>query len=85
MAILGRINRAIQSNLNDLLDSMSDPGKEVDLLIYDMEQGLKEAKQEVIAATAEGQAGGKAGRGARTDRSAPGRPRRGAGRQGQRR
>lgn len=53
MGILGRINRVIQSNLNELLDSMADPGKEVDLLIFDMEQGLKEARQEVVAATAE--------------------------------
>lgn len=52
MGILGRINRVIKSNVNEVLDKMSDPAKEVDLLIIEMEGGLKEAKAEVISSTA---------------------------------
>lgn len=52
MGILGRINTVIKSNVNDLLDKMSDPAKEIDLLVIDMEKNLKQAKEEVITATA---------------------------------
>ena len=52
MGILSRINRVIKSNVNELVDKMSDPAKEIDLLIVDMEKGLKEAREEVISASA---------------------------------
>ncbi|MBW2733323.1 MAG: PspA/IM30 family protein [Deltaproteobacteria bacterium] len=52
MGILGRINRVIKGNINEVLDKMSDPAKEVDLLISEMADGLKQAKEEVIGATA---------------------------------
>jgi phage shock protein A len=52
MGILGRINTVIKSNLNDLLDKMTDPAKEIDLLVIDMEKNLKQAKEEVISCTA---------------------------------
>lgn len=52
MGILGRINTVIKSNVNDLLDKMSDPAKEIDLLVIEMEKNLKQAKEEVITVTA---------------------------------
>lgn len=52
MGILGRINTVIKSNVNDLMDKMTDPAKEIDLLVYDMEKNLKQAKEEVITTTA---------------------------------
>lgn len=52
MGILGRINRVIKSNVNDLMDRMTDPAKEVDLLIVEMEAGLKQAREEVVSTTA---------------------------------
>lgn len=48
MGILGRINNVIKSNVNDLLDKMTDPEKEVDLLIHDMEENVRKAKEEVL-------------------------------------
>lgn len=52
MGILGRINRVIRSNVNELVDRMSDPAKEIDLLIVEMEEGLKKAREEVVSTTA---------------------------------
>jgi phage shock protein A len=52
MGILGRINTVIKSNVNEVLDKMTNPAKEIDLLVYDMEKNLKQAKQEVITSTA---------------------------------
>jgi len=52
MGILGRINRVIKSNVNDLVDRMSDPAKEVELLIIDMEKGIKTAREEVVTTLA---------------------------------
>jgi phage shock protein A len=53
MGILNRINTVIKSNVNDLLDKMSDPAKEIDLLIIDMEKDVKKAKEEVISISAQ--------------------------------
>jgi phage shock protein A len=53
MGILGRINKVVKGNLNELIDKMSDPAKEVDLLIFEMREGLREAKAEVVTASAE--------------------------------
>jgi phage shock protein A len=52
MGILGRINTVIKSNVNQLLDRMTDPAKEIDLLIIDMEENLKKAREEVVSCTA---------------------------------
>jgi phage shock protein A len=52
MGILGRINRVIKSNMNELIDKMTDPAKEVEQLIIDMEASVKKAKEEVIAGAA---------------------------------
>ncbi|MCK5799518.1 MAG: PspA/IM30 family protein [Deltaproteobacteria bacterium] len=53
MGILGRINRVIKSNVNELVDKMTDPAREIDLLIVEMEQGFRQAKEEVVTATAD--------------------------------
>jgi phage shock protein A len=52
MGILDRMSTLVKSNLNDLIGRMQDPGKEVDLLVTDMEQQLREARQEVVSASA---------------------------------
>jgi phage shock protein A len=49
MGILGRINSVIKSNLNAVLDKMTDPAKEIDLLVIELEENLKKAREEVIA------------------------------------
>lgn len=48
MGILERINRVVKSNINDVLDKMTDPAKEIDLLIHDMVQSEKKAKLELV-------------------------------------
>jgi phage shock protein A len=53
MGILGRINRVIKSNVSEMLDSVTDPAKEVELLISEMEKGLRQGKEEVVSATAD--------------------------------
>ena len=52
MGILSRINSVIKSNLNAAIDRMSDPAKEIDLLIVDMEENVKQARGEVVSAAA---------------------------------
>ena len=52
MGILDRISRLVSSNVNSALDKMSDPGKEIDQLVIDMELQLKKARQEVHGALA---------------------------------
>jgi phage shock protein A len=52
MGILSRISRLVSSNVNSAIDKMSDPGKEIDQLVIDMEQQLKKARQEVHGALA---------------------------------
>jgi phage shock protein A len=53
MGILDRISRLVSSNVNAAIDKMSDPGKEIDQLILDMEQQLRKARQEVQTALAQ--------------------------------
>jgi phage shock protein A len=53
MGILGRMSALIKSNVNDLLSRMTDPGKEVDLLIDEMEEAARKARQEVKTCLAE--------------------------------
>ena len=53
MGILDRISRLVSSNVNSVIDKMSDPGKEVEQLILEMEQQLRNARKEVQTALAQ--------------------------------
>jgi len=53
IGILDRISRLVSSNVNAAIDKMSDPGKEIDQLVLDMEQQLRKARQEVHTALAQ--------------------------------
>ena len=44
MSILGRLGNLIKSNLNSAVDKLSDPAKEIDLLIEEMEEELKQLR-----------------------------------------
>ncbi len=52
MGILSRINTVIKSNVNDVLDKMTDPAKEIDLVIHDMKESEKKAKSELVESVA---------------------------------
>jgi phage shock protein A len=47
MGILNRISTLIKSNLNAGIDKMSDPGKQIDQLVLEMEEQQKKARGEV--------------------------------------
>ncbi len=47
MGILGRLSTLIKSNLNDAINSMQDPGKEIDQMVRDMEDYARQARAEV--------------------------------------
>jgi phage shock protein A len=47
MGILGRLSTLIKSNVNDVIDSMQDPGKEIDQMVRDMEDYARQARAEV--------------------------------------
>src|SRR6476469_5908070 len=47
MGILGRLSSLVKSNLNDAIDSMQDPAKELDQMIRDMEDSARQARTEV--------------------------------------
>jgi phage shock protein A len=47
MGILDRINMIVKSNVNDFLDKAANPRKDIDLYIYEMGDGIKEAEQNV--------------------------------------
>jgi len=53
MGVLNRMSTFIKSNVNDLISRMTDPGKEVDLLIDEMEESAKKARGEVKTCMAE--------------------------------
>ena len=44
MSILSRLGNLIKSNLNSAVDKLSDPAKEIDLLIEEMEDELKQLR-----------------------------------------
>ncbi len=44
MSILGRLGNLIKSNLNSAVDKLSDPAKEIDLLVEEMEDELKQLR-----------------------------------------
>jgi phage shock protein A len=52
MGILGRLSTLIKSNVNDVIDSMQDPAKEIDQMIRDMEDSARQARTEVAEAKA---------------------------------
>ena len=47
MGILGRLSSLIKSNVNDVVDSMQDPAKEIDQMVRDMEESARQARTEV--------------------------------------
>jgi len=53
MSILDRLSTLVKSNVNDLIDKMQDPGKEIDQLVRDMEDSIGEARTQVAASMAE--------------------------------
>jgi phage shock protein A len=53
MGILGRLSTLIKSNVNDAIDSMQDPAKELDQMIRDMEDSARQARTEVAQCMAE--------------------------------
>jgi phage shock protein A len=53
MSILDRLSTLVKSSVNDLIDKMQDPGKEVDQLVLDMEDSLRQARQEVATCMAD--------------------------------
>jgi len=54
MGILGRLSSLVKSNVNDVIDSMQDPAKEIDQMVRDMEDSARQAKTEVGQGMAEG-------------------------------
>jgi phage shock protein A len=53
MGILGRLSTLVKSNLNDAIDSMQDPGKEIDQMVRDMEDYARQARAEVARCIAD--------------------------------
>ena len=53
MGILGRLSTLVKSNVNDIIDSMQDPAKEIDQLVRDMEDSVREARGEVAQCLAD--------------------------------
>ncbi len=53
MGILGRLSTLIKSNVNDAIDSMQDPGKEIDQMVRDMEDYARQARAEVARCIAD--------------------------------
>jgi len=53
MGILGRLSSLVKSNVNDMIDSMQDPGKEIDQMVRDMEDSARQARSEVAQCLAE--------------------------------
>jgi phage shock protein A len=53
MGILGRLSTLIKSNVNDAIDGMQDPAKEIDQMVRDMEDSARQARTEVAACMGE--------------------------------
>lgn len=53
MGILERISSLIKANINEMLDEAEDPEKMLNQLIRDMEDGYREAREQVINAMAD--------------------------------
>src|SRR5258708_31812314 len=52
MGILGRLSSLIKSNVNDAIDAMQDPAKEIDQMVRDMEDSARQARAEVASCMA---------------------------------
>jgi len=52
MGILDRLSTLVKSNLNSAIDKMTDPGKEIDQLVAELEDNLKKARVEVTQSLA---------------------------------
>ena len=52
MGILDRISTLLKSNLNSAIDKMTDPGKQIDQLVIEMEEQSRKARGEVQQALA---------------------------------
>ncbi len=55
MGILARLSTLITSNVNDTIDSLQDPAKEIDQIVRDMEDSARQARVEVAECMAQGQ------------------------------
>jgi len=53
MGILERISSLIKANINELLDQAEDPEKMLNQLIRDMEEGYREAREQVVNSMAD--------------------------------
>ncbi|HEY0713794.1 MAG TPA: PspA/IM30 family protein [Polyangia bacterium] len=53
MGLLDRLSTLIKSNVNDVIDSMQDPGKEIDQMVLDLEDSARKARAEVATCMAE--------------------------------
>jgi phage shock protein A len=53
MGILGRLSTLIKSNVNDAIDGMQDPAKELDQMVRDMDESAREARTEVATCMGE--------------------------------
>ena len=53
MGILGRLSTLVKSNVNDVIGSMQDPGKESDQMVRDMEDYARQARAEVARCIAD--------------------------------
>jgi phage shock protein A len=53
MSILARLSTLVKSNVNDVIDKMQDPAKEIDQLVLDMEDSVRQARGEVALCMAE--------------------------------
>jgi len=53
MSILDRLSTLVKSNVNDVIDKMQDPAKEIDQLVLDMEDSVRQARGEVAACMAD--------------------------------
>ncbi|MFB0535393.1 MAG: PspA/IM30 family protein [Anaerolineae bacterium] len=53
MGILERISALVKANINELLDQAEDPEKMLNQLIRDMEEGYREAREQVINSMAD--------------------------------
>jgi phage shock protein A len=53
MGILGRLSTLIKSNVNDAIDGMQDPAKELDQMVRDMDDSAREARTEVATCMGE--------------------------------
>jgi phage shock protein A len=52
MGILDRLSTLVKSNLNSAIDKMTDPGKEIDQMVTELEDNLKKARVEVTQSIA---------------------------------